>query len=103
MINSTNNQVQLADFGILELIKEKLRNRNDESDIRFNENHFLYMSPELLNLDETCDQSTDIWSVGAVLNEMLTNKRPYSSIESICNRKHVDIQIPPKFTTIHHE
>lgn len=104
MINSTNNQVQLADFGIFELIKEKLLNRNEVNDIKFNENNFLYMSPELLNLDESSiSQSTDIWSIGAVLNEMITNKRPYKSIESIQNREQVDFQISPKFTTIHHE
>ena len=104
MINSTNNQVQLADFGIFELIKEKLLNRNEENDIKFNENNFLYMSPELLNLDESSiSQSTDIWSIGAILNEMVTNKRPYKSKESIQNRDQVDFQISPKFTTIHHE
>jgi serine/threonine protein kinase len=86
----TNGNVRLADFGIEALVKEKIKehfngepNKCDDS-----ERHFLYMSPELLN-QEICNESTDIWSFGLILNEMITNKKAYTSAHSIAKREHI--------------
>jgi serine/threonine-protein kinase len=39
----------------------------------------LYMAPEQLSSSKTVDQRTDVWALGVILFELLTNKRPFQA------------------------
>jgi len=56
----------------------------------------LYMSPEQMHSAKNVDTRTDIWSLGAILFQLLTNRPPYmaESIPQLCNALLNDLPPP---------
>lgn len=67
------SRVKVFDFGIARIVEpnEKDLTRNDIV------GSLAYMSPEQLLKSRTADWRTDIWSLGVILCELLTTKRPF--------------------------
>ncbi len=65
-----DHRANLMDFGIAFLVGDKTK----QIDVAGSP---LYMSPEQLNRPETMDHRTDIYSMGIVMFEMFTGRKPY--------------------------
>jgi eukaryotic-like serine/threonine-protein kinase len=70
---TTDGGVKLLDFG-LALLGESVRTTQPGTSVGTP----AYMSPEQIR-GEVCDGRTDIWSLGVLLYEMLTNALPFAS------------------------
>ena len=66
----------LADFGIAKVVDKVGRGRATEAGVSFGTAE--YMSPEQASGDEPVDLRTDIYSLGAVLYEMLVGQPPHT-------------------------
>lgn len=99
------SEVKLMDFGISRFLKEEPQDGTKISGTAY------YMSPEQANSDVALDHQTDIFSLGVVLYELLTGKRPfegknlYETIYKIANVDPVAIReynpdISPDLETI---
>ena len=69
---TSNGLVKIMDFGIAKLVEADTELTKADTTI----GTIAYMSPEQAR-GEDIDQRTDIWSVGVILFEMLTGKRPF--------------------------
>jgi serine/threonine protein kinase len=67
---SDQRVVKLADFGLAQVL--------GTNSYAGGAGTFAYMAPEDFEEGDRSDRQSDIWSVGVVLYEMLTSKRPFS-------------------------
>ena len=86
--------LKMLDFGLA-------KTRDDLAITRpgFQPGTYLYMSPEQLSGEETLDAHSDIYSVGIILFEVLTGRRPFHFDRGTAPRfaeKNPDVRIPPK-------
>ncbi len=73
----TNDHVKLIDFGIAKLMRgSDSDDGNDLTRVGQAVGTLEYMAPEQL-IGSTCDGRSDIYSLGVVVYEMLTGRRPY--------------------------
>jgi serine/threonine protein kinase len=93
--------VKLLDFGIAKVKEEQLTGGTDPALTRTGSmmGSPLYMSPEQAQGLKTVDHRTDVWSLGAVLYEVLAGKTPHHRAETlgqlimaICSAPPVPIQ-----------
>jgi Protein kinase domain/WD40-like Beta Propeller Repeat len=71
-------EAMLADFGIALAVKEAGGNRLTETGLSLGTPQ--YMSPEQATGERQPDARSDVYSLGAVLYEMLTGEAPYSGV-----------------------
>ena len=87
-----DNHVKIMDFGIAKLV-------DGETELTQTNNTLgtiAYMSPEQA-LGEKVDHRTDIWSLGVVLYELTTGKRPFGGVyleTVIYTMMHTDLKAP---------
>ncbi|WP_437593791.1 protein kinase domain-containing protein [Sorangium sp. So ce1000] len=77
--------VKLLDFGIAK-VKMDRANETESADLTRTGNLIgspLYMSPEQARGQKEIDHRTDIWSLGAVLYQLLTGRTPYHHITAL--------------------
>jgi eukaryotic-like serine/threonine-protein kinase len=67
------DEVKLMDFGISRILRGNEENNKSSSF----QGTPLYMSPEQAGSGETVDQQSDIFSLGVVMYELLTGKKPF--------------------------
>lgn len=77
MITKDRERIKIMDFGIAKAVKENHNLTRTGTKL----GTILYMSPEQVKGKEL-DEKTDIYSLGVVLFEMLTGKKPYDSQNS---------------------
>jgi len=105
IIVSKDGIVRIVDFGLAKLAGQTVLTKTGRT-----LGTVAYMSPEQAR-GEQVDQRTDIWSLGAVLYEMLTGKRPFESeyeqalVYSILNAQpkpmqHLRPELPEALETI---
>ncbi len=90
-----NRQVKLLDFGIAKIVDDNNNNKQTQTQIYTPD----YASPEQIN-GELCNVATDVYSLGVVLFEILTNSKRFDlsglivseKIKAICEPKALDIQ-----------
>jgi serine/threonine protein kinase len=72
--------IKVLDFGICEVMGLGLRTSPDkeDSDAAALSGSPLYMSPEQINAPESVDVRTDIWALGVILFELLSNRTPFA-------------------------
>ena len=84
----TQGQVRLLDFGIAKALSLSRRlTRNEFGSVQ-------YASPERLDSGEV-DRSSDLWSVGVVLYEMITGLQPYQAATTERLERMIRSRIPP--------
>jgi len=74
---TTHNEVKILDFGLAKLTGQTILTKTGST-----LGTAAYMSPEQAK-GEPVDHRTDIWSMGVVLYEMLTGKRPFESDQEL--------------------
>lgn len=82
-----NGEIKLCDFGFSVIIKDQLQLFNTMCGTP------LYMSPEILFLNKY-NSSSEIWSLGILFYNILFNKHPFGSLQSI---EHYRTKIKEKF------
>jgi len=104
-----NGRVKLTDFGIATPDAEDQGERLTETGFYFGTP--VYISPEQLESSKHVDERSDIYSMGVMLYEMMTGKRPFESnfssetITNIYNGKYIkpqkhNTQIPAKIRSV---
>jgi eukaryotic-like serine/threonine-protein kinase len=68
MVNVDNNVIKLMDFSCSSRLAELTRDRSGSAP---------YMAPEIHNIDEIIDLQSDIFSLGAVMYELLTGNMAF--------------------------
>ena len=109
-----NMQTKLVDFGIARAVRRETTTANNEEHATLFNNNILgtpnYMSPEQAQA-KPVDKLTDIYSLGAVMYEMLTRQKPFQSrdmetlIHVIVNKQvktptEINAEIPAALTKI---
>lgn len=89
---SENGEVKLIDFGIAKA-------RTVESCTGLVQGKFAYMSPEQAR-GESLDARTDIFSLGIVLYEMLTNIRPFEGNSDLQCLEYIKFNMPTPISQI---
>lgn len=96
-----DNQPKIVDFGIARSpnrVADALANTNDAPYTLFQKNNLLgtptYMSPEQACGEQT-DTRSDIYSLGAVMYEMLAGRKPFQAAETEKLLKMIALQNPP--------
>jgi serine/threonine-protein kinase len=76
--------LKVLDFGIAKRLLES--DRKGLTDPGSSMGSPWYMSPEQMKDSSTVDQRADVWSLGVLLFELLTNERPFSgeSVPQVC-------------------
>jgi serine/threonine-protein kinase len=73
LVNDEDNSVVIIDFGLATTVEERAGTMDVSAGTPY------YMSPEqFLSLKET-DELTDIWALGCILQQLLTNTLPFGS------------------------
>lgn len=86
MLVETSGVCKISGFGLSKRIDDSAA---AALDIAMDGN--VFMAPEMMNAkDQTHGLSADIWSVGCVVLEMLTGKRPWAGNEAIAVLLHVN-------------
>jgi serine/threonine protein kinase len=77
--------VKVLDFGISKLLAAETTSANLTNGVLGSP---LYMSPEQLSSSKSIDYRTDIWSLGAILYELITGKAAFQAdgLPQICTR-----------------
>jgi eukaryotic-like serine/threonine-protein kinase len=87
---SKRGEVKLIDFGIA---KSALSRRQTNAGVL--KGSFDYMSPEQTRAEET-DKRSDVFSMGIVLHELLTNKHPFLRANPVLTMEAIQkVQAPP--------
>ena len=74
-LNGATNEikeVKLSDFGLARSTDERFQSGRDSCGT------IIYMSPEMLRLEGTFDERSDVWSLGVILHEMITGTLPFN-------------------------
>ena len=95
--------VKTLDFGISKLAAQITENHEPETENQSASDSALtalagtvaYMSPEQAS-GQPADERTDLWSLGIVLYEMLTGKRPFDGI-ALADVRHKILEAEPSF------
>lgn len=94
ILRLNNGQIKIVDFGIAKLTEIAGQFANKDTNIRLAGTP-PYMSPEVLS-GASADVSSDLWSVGVTLFELLTCTRPFSGSSLRALTKNVgNDPIPP--------
>lgn len=78
------SQVKITDFGIAKMADEELIEAAEGGDSSIIGSKTMigalpYMAPEAISAPKGAGQPVDVWSVGAILYELLSGDRPYGS------------------------
>jgi serine/threonine-protein kinase len=75
-----SEMVKVLDFGISKVIEQEDASRPlTQTDSKMILGSIPYMSPEQLHASSEVDARTDVWSLGVVLYELLSNTRPFEA------------------------
>jgi tetratricopeptide (TPR) repeat protein len=79
MYDTNDSSLKIIDFGISRtLLKSSEKTKTDSEDIDSKIiGTYPYMSPEHFDGIENCTKTSDIYSMGIILYEMITNKKPF--------------------------
>jgi serine/threonine protein kinase len=73
--------IKITDFGISKMMEEELEENMQDEDSMFGSDTIVgalpYMAPEVIGNKEDISLKADVWSVGAILYELLTGERPF--------------------------
>lgn len=89
----SNGKITILDFGLATFLEEKNAERNHGT--------VMYMAPEQMNQDWVMDQRVDIFSLGVLLYELITEKYPYD-IPTILSKynKVLEPQLPSELNFV---
>jgi len=76
------NAIKITDFGIAKMAEEELAAAAEGGSATLFDSHTAvgalpYMSPEAINTPKDVSYPTDVWSLGAMMYELLTGDQPY--------------------------
>ena len=92
--------IKVTDFGIAKMTEEELALIDDET---FTSSSTMagalpYMSPEMLKGAKFGDKPTDVWSIGAMLYELITGQKPFGNgLESVVRIRDAIVPELPAF------
>jgi eukaryotic-like serine/threonine-protein kinase len=75
------SMIKITDFGISKMMEEELQENMQDADSMFGSDTIVgalpYMAPEVINDKDEVSQKADVWSVAAILYELMTGDRPF--------------------------
>src|SRR5690606_116545 len=82
--------IKITDFGIAKMMEAELEHAMKDTDSMFGSDTIVgalpYMAPEVIRNAKDLSPAADIWSIGAVLFELLTGTRPFGEGLSAVSR-----------------
>lgn len=99
------NEIKITDFGIAKMasveMEEAVEGGNESiSASKTAVGAIPYMAPEVIETPRQVGPPADVWSVGAMMYELMTGKKPYGSgLKAVGNILAAAIPVPPTFLT----
>ncbi len=99
------SSIKITDFGIAKMAEEEWAEAAEGGEVTISQSQTAvgalpYMAPEAIELPKTVNISADIWSLGAMMYELLAGVKPFgnglSAVHKIIEAK---FPIPPAFIT----
>ena len=92
--------IKITDFGIAKMAEQELIEAAEGGGATIFDSQTAvgalpYMSPEAINTPKEVSLSTDVWSVGAMIYELLAGEKPYGSGLKAVGK--IQEALPPKF------
>lgn len=99
------NEIKITDFGIAKMADEEIVEAVEGGDESISASKTVvgaipYMAPEAIETPREVGTPADVWSIGAMMYELMTGQKPFGSgLKAVANIQKADPPVMPSFLT----